>query len=341
MRKIIYNQTPQEAAKIYADLIDGLPLGICRTDAEGKIVYCNLQFAKIFQKSSQEELLRLPVSDLYRDKGDSESLVSSLGEKEMVSDVPIPFSTCEGKPIWCWVAAKAGESEEGCLDYIDICLDEIDDKVERRRKVQEKAGQEGLKLVFDLKGVLLDANDVVCETLGCSRDDLVGKNLQEIAAPGKSDTFLWILYEALEKGQSRRMLTFVDDSEGLRFFDLTAKLLQTQGNPGPIEATGWDLTHRFRRLKIEERRERFLGVREMARAVTQNVEQPLQIVKLLLDEMLDGIEPENSAHEKVTRMLDQVINIEDIVDKIKSIKKYRSMDYVAGIRIFDIDGSVD
>ena len=49
------------------------------------------------------------------------------------------------------------------------------------------------------------------------------------------------------------------------------------------------------------------------------------------------VAPGSSGHEKVTMMLQQVSKMNEINRKISNVKKYAAMDYVAGIKIVDID----
>ena len=49
------------------------------------------------------------------------------------------------------------------------------------------------------------------------------------------------------------------------------------------------------------------------------------------------IEHDGQPHQKVMKVHRQIKKMNDITKKISNIKKYEAMDYVAGIRIVDIE----
>ena len=89
--------------------------------------------------------------------------------------------------------------------------------------------------------------------------------------------------------------------------------------------------------KERSTKEKFQGVLEMAGGVAHTLNQPLTIINNLLSEVLSDLHPDDSNHNKIVKVHDQIQKLNAIVKKIGGIKKYRAMDYVAGIKIVDID----
>ena len=83
--------------------------------------------------------------------------------------------------------------------------------------------------------------------------------------------------------------------------------------------------------------EKFQGVLEMAGGVAHSLNQPLTIVNNLLNEILSELDREGPVFLKVQKVHDQMKKMNEIAQKIGNINKYEAMDYVAGIRIVDID----
>ena len=75
----------------------------------------------------------------------------------------------------------------------------------------------------------------------------------------------------------------------------------------------------------------------MAGGVAHSLNQPLTIVNNLLSELLAQQQPDDSIFPKLLKVHDQVIKMNEIANKIGNIKKYEAMDYVAGVKIVDID----
>lgn len=89
--------------------------------------------------------------------------------------------------------------------------------------------------------------------------------------------------------------------------------------------------------EISENDEKLQGVIEMAGGVAHRLNQPLTIINNLILEIVDGSDPADPLYEKVRELSDQIRVLNDISLKISQIRKYESMEYVAGTRIVDID----
>jgi PAS domain S-box-containing protein len=89
--------------------------------------------------------------------------------------------------------------------------------------------------------------------------------------------------------------------------------------------------------KERSTKEKLQGVLEMAGGVAHSLNQPLTIINNLLSEVLSDLHPDDHNYHKIVKVHDQIQKLNAIVKKIGGIKKYRAMDYVAGIKIVDID----
>jgi PAS domain S-box-containing protein len=83
--------------------------------------------------------------------------------------------------------------------------------------------------------------------------------------------------------------------------------------------------------------EKFQGVLEMAGGVAHRLNQPLTIINNLINEILSGLQKDNRFYPKIVKVHNQIKKMNDITDKLGRIRKYESMDYVAGIKIVDIE----
>jgi len=84
--------------------------------------------------------------------------------------------------------------------------------------------------------------------------------------------------------------------------------------------------------------DRFKGVLEMAGGVAHLMSQPLTIATNLLNELVaDAGAAGGPLEKKIVKIQDQIEKINEITRKIANIHKYATMDYVAGVRIVDID----
>ncbi|NNF97787.1 MAG: hypothetical protein HKM93_00250 [Desulfobacteraceae bacterium] len=100
-----------------------------------------------------------------------------------------------------------------------------------------------------------------------------------------------------------------------------------------------ELTNSLAEHKDDQLGEKFEGVLEMAGGVAHSVSQPLTVINNTLLEILSDLSKEDRNVKKLLIIRDQVRLLNDIIKKIKNIKEYKSMDYVAGLKIVDIDSA--
>jgi PAS domain S-box-containing protein len=204
-----------------AEFFDNLPVGISRTTLEGKIVFCNKAYAKMFGFDSVGELTDYPVINLYVNKEDRGNFVKLIIDKGWVEELPMPFRRRDGATIWCALTSKVVLDDDGVVVFFD--------------------------------GIARD----VTERLKIQREKLAG--------------------------------------------------------------------------------EKFRGVLEMAGGVAHNLNQPLMIITNLLEEVLSELSPDDRIYAKMERINDQIKKLNKIAKKIRGVKKYKTMDYVGGEKIVDID----
>jgi C4-dicarboxylate-specific signal transduction histidine kinase len=76
---------------------------------------------------------------------------------------------------------------------------------------------------------------------------------------------------------------------------------------------------------------------EMAGGVAHRLNQPLTIINNLINEILTELRQDSQIYGKIVNVHNQIKKMNDITDKLSRIKKYEAMDYVAGIKIVDIE----
>jgi len=84
-------------------------------------------------------------------------------------------------------------------------------------------------------------------------------------------------------------------------------------------------------------KEKFLGVMEMAGGVAHKLNQPLTVISNLLNEVISDLSPHDKNYENIVKIDNQIKKLNEIARKIGAIRKYEAMEYVAGVKIVDID----
>jgi len=83
--------------------------------------------------------------------------------------------------------------------------------------------------------------------------------------------------------------------------------------------------------------ERLQGALEMAGGVVHQLNQPLTILNNLLNELIVDLRMDPPGFEKLVRIQQQLRRVIEITRKVASIKTYESVEYVAGVKIVDIE----
>lgn len=147
-------------------------------------------------------------------------------------------------------------------------------------------------------------------------------HVEDLCIPFKKKTGaqLWCTLTAKAVFDEEGLFTFVDGV----LADITAEFTSQPGRAHQLS-------------KNQADRQKFQGVLEMAGGVAHLVNQPLMIINNLLYEVLTDLRPEDINYQRIRRINDQLKKLNEIAEKIRGIKQYKTMDYVGGLKIVDID----
>ena len=336
-----FQNLSDRSARRYIAFINSIPLAIYRTTIEGNIVFCNGGFAQIFGFDSPDELIGTPAINLYRNKKDRGILVDAIMQRGRVSDLPLSFLKRNGSPIWCAVTARAVLDDDGIVVHLDGVLKDITDEIEEiyeAPKLHEIAGDpRDIILLIDLQGNLIDISAAGAGMLGFSGDGAAGKSLTDFIVPKHRMLFLLFLSDLLKFGSGEIILALLDSSGREHYLECHAVLVKKDGKAHHIKSIARDITEKIRRQKDRVNTDKFKGVLEMAGGVAHRLNQPLTIVNNLISDLINDFQPHDPLLQKIMTINDQIQKMNEITEKIGNIKKYEAMEYVAGIKIVDID----
>jgi PAS domain S-box-containing protein len=329
------------SARRYAEFIDSLPIAIFRTTIEGKIVYCNYAFADLFGFESALDLVDYPVIELYQNKKDRGNLVHTIMQTGRVTELPVALKKKDGTSVWCTVTAKAILDDDGVVINVDGILKEITAEIDSSKEIPKIEGSfeklDQIIIIFDLRGELIDINPSGEGLFKASKETLMGKSLSDLLAPGDRELFLIFLSDIFKIGRNEAILSVLDGNSKIHHLKCQAFLIKNNGRANHIKCIARDVTQIIIQQKERAGNEKFQGVLEMAGGVAHSLNQPLTIINNLINEVLSGLKPDNQFYLKIVKVHNQIKKMNDITDKLGRIKKYESMDYVAGIKIVDIE----
>ncbi len=194
-------------------------------------------------------------------------------------------------------------------------------------------------MLEDLDGEILDVNPAFCTSLGYTRDDLIGKNVEILVHPDQ----LADVSENINKLKKGQVLKHHEKSVGkdgsICFMDLhESKITLPDGKEG-ILCIAHDVTEKLLAEEDRVQKERMKGVLEMAGAVCHELNQPMTVVSVN-SEMITDKMAKNQLKEKIAIIKDEIKKMSKITRKLMHITRYETREYLNGRIIFDIDKSL-
>jgi len=325
----------------YAEFLDNIPLAIYRTTLEGKLVFCNKAFAQLFGFAAVGELIGYPVIQLYRNQKDRGNFVETIIGGGRVEDFPLSLMKQDGTPLWCAVTAEVVFDEDGMAVLLDGVIRDVTEEIKEKEALDRYhvtgTSSEDFVLFLNLQGDLLDINQPCVDLLGFHKEELVGRPLFEFIVPQERYLFPLFLSNVLQSGQEEGILTLLDRNGIRRFLGFHALVLKDRDKAHQIKVVAHDAIERMKYHKHRLSKEKLLGVMEMAGGVAHKLNQPLTIIDNLLNEVLSYLSPHDQNYENIVKIDNQIKKLNEIVRKIGAIRKYEAMEYVAGVKIVDID----
>lgn len=325
----------------FEEFVHSLPVAVFRETPDGRLVYCNNALAEMLGFDSCAELIDHPTSSFYRNAEDRDLMLSAVMKSGRVVDAPLSLKRRDGRPLWCRLTAKAFVDEEGVLVHLDGVLRDATREIEKRgtRPTLENMANvlSDFIVLISTDGEIADINKAGSELLGFRSDELIGRSIGDFVVPRLRDLFSTFLSIVLKTGKEEGILTIMDRNGDERHLEFHAFVDERESNLGHIHLVARNVTERIKYHKEQLSKEKFIGVLEMAGGVAHKLNQPLMIMRNTVNEMLSVISSRDPNYKRVLKIHHQVERISEIAKKIGNIKKYEPMDYVAGIRIVDID----
>jgi PAS domain S-box-containing protein len=325
----------------YSEFVRNLPVAVYRVTVEGKIAFCNDPFARIFGFASVRDAIGFPEIKLYRNKKDRGTLVQTVLQHGLISEMPVAFYKRDRTPIWCSMTTKAVFDDDGEVVSLDGLVRDISGEIEEADLNGNLIGRlnriEEAVFLLDPQGRIIQANEVAAEITGCLIVDLPGRLFSDLLASEDRQLFFLFIGDTNRIGREEIILKLEADSSKGKFIRIQAAVIKSEGRSRTISCVISDVTDRVNQIRQKANRDKFQGVLEMAGGVAHRFNQPLTIVTNIISEMLSDIDPDDRLFASISKVQDQIHKLNDIARKVGNIKKYEAIDYVAGIKIVDID----
>lgn len=223
---------------------------------------------------------------------------------------------------------------------------------EQRLKISEEkyrtmlnASPDGI-LLIDLMGIITEVSEIGLELIGTNtRDDILGKYFHQFVPAEEKNTITDIFEKAINEGLVQNIgLKMLKINQSL--FDAEASSTLIQGPDGTPLSFMIIIRDISQRKKIEAQQlhaERMASLGEMATGIAHEINQPLNIISMVMDKILfeaaktDTIDIE-FIKKKSDKIFDNITRIKNIIDHVRAFSRNHN-DYV--LTAFDINSSIE
>jgi PAS domain S-box-containing protein len=123
--------------KKYRKLQENLPIGIFTTTPEGKLLYVNKTASKIFGYDTTEEMLEVPIIDLYNSKEERSEFVQALVKEGKLINKEVKLVRKDKTVFWAKLRAQAAYDKQGKPFLFDGIIEDISEIKDTRFRLEE------------------------------------------------------------------------------------------------------------------------------------------------------------------------------------------------------------
>ncbi|MBS4015063.1 MAG: PAS domain S-box protein [Candidatus Latescibacteria bacterium] len=142
-----------ESEEKYRGLVQNLNIGIFRTTPDGKFIEANPSMARMFGYKTTKNLIKIPVTSLYKYPRDRNNFINMMRKQGQVIDYQIPQKKKDGSIIMTSIIARAHRNQNGKIDWFDGVVENITERTLAEQALRES--EERYRTLFN------SANDAI------------------------------------------------------------------------------------------------------------------------------------------------------------------------------------
>jgi PAS domain S-box-containing protein len=340
----------RDASLKYTELYDFAPSGYFMLSPQKIILELNYSGAQILGKERKhlmghnfghyvsgdtQPVFNAFILDVF--KGNAKKICEIMLETE---DHQSKFLHIEGIVV--------GNKDQCLINVVDITerkLAEMATKIgEEKYRTILNASPDGI-LLFDLNGIVTEVSEIGLELFGISnRNDMVGKNILQFVISEDYNTLLEIFERATTEGLVQNAeLKIKKKNQSVFSAEISITLIQGSDlKPLSFMVIIRDISQRMKMATKQMHADRMASLGEMASGIAHEINQPLNIISVVMDKILFECAKTNTLEvglikNKSERIFENIIRIRNIIDHIRAFSRSHD-DYI--LIDFDINSSI-
>jgi len=202
--------------------------------------------------------------------------------------------------------------------------------IDGKYKTMLNASPDAMFLI-DMKGIITEVSEMGLHLLGVeTRDDLVGKDVFHFVQADKHDLLREILVRTTNEGLAQNIaINIIKQNQSVFAGEISATLMQNHASePISFMIIIRDISHRKKMEAKQIHADRLTTLGEMAAGIAHEINQPLNIISLVMDKILFEIaKPEivdvGFIKKKSDKIFENITRIRDIIDHVKAFSSSR------------------
>ena len=183
----------RESEERYRKLFENVPLGICVSTFDGRIITSNEKFLRFF-KMEIDDLRQINASQLYVRPEDRLEMINQLMDDESITDKETRMLSRGGDVFYCTLTMNLIHIGEASL--ILTTIKDVSDKKKAEKEMSESEEKFSKAFKFSPDCIILthvddyrfiDANNAFTRTFGLHRPDLIGRTMDDFS--------IWVIKE--------------------------------------------------------------------------------------------------------------------------------------------------
>lgn len=254
----------QRRLEVYRELFRTVPVGIYRTTPEpdGRFLEVNPAMLEMFEAESEEQLLAIPVRNLYLTPQQREEISARLNSEGMISGFEAQLQTLHGRYIWTRLSLRKNLDEHGQTVF-DGLIEDISERIaaERFQRQILHSLAEGV-MGIDTQGRHTFLNPAACNLLGYSNEqEALGKHSHSASHHTKADGSPFPvtecpIYQVTKTGQPLEAwedLFWRTDGSSFPVLVYAAPIRSEEGSRRGVVVSFQDITERQRAQRERDR----------------------------------------------------------------------------------------
>jgi len=302
----------EESERRLREVFENLPIGIYHTSPDGRVLMANPAFMRMLGYDSFDDLARQNLEEVSADSRYPRSAFRQRLEQEgRVSGFESVWTRRDGSSLTTLENARIVRDGHGRALYYEGTIEDITERVRmeaavresesRYRTVVESAGES--IAVVNGEGVFLFMNTTAAERLGGTPQEYVGRRMGELFPPDIADRQLTSIRTVIRTGHGTNVILPTTLRGHTRWHNTTIEpLADADGVMRSALLVARDI-HALRQAQkeLEEyrahmaRAERLASLGTLSAMVAHQMNQPLTVMRLTLQNCLVQLENEGSA----------------------------------------------